>query len=133
MLTKCLFHFGRRDQSTVDFPGIDCSAQNMQEPIFIQTTKIAGIIPSRSEAPGAKIRVVTISVRHRRRPHLDNPDFPGVHQASVGTAKSNVDSELNAAGGGKGFGTRHVMVDGREHTYEAHFAGSIRVSDDRTE
>ena len=80
MPAKRLFNFRRGDQSTVDFLGINCSTQNMQEPISIQTTKIAGIIPSLLETPGAKTRVVTISARHGRRPHLDNPDFSGIHQ-----------------------------------------------------
>src|SRR3981189_3707580 len=132
MPTKRLFNFCRCDQKTVDFLGIHRSTQDMQEPVPIQAAKIAGIIPSLLEILGTKTRVVTISARHGRRPHLDNPDFSGIHQAPVGTAKSNVDSGLNAAGGGKRFGTRHVMIDGRVHTYEAHFACSIRVSDDRT-
>jgi hypothetical protein len=46
MLTKRLFNFCRRDQSTVDFLSIRRSTQNMQEPVPVQAAKIAGIIPS---------------------------------------------------------------------------------------
>src|SRR3977135_67421 len=108
MLTKRLFNSGRRDQSTVDFLGIDGSTQNMQEPISVQTAEIAGMIPSLSETPGVQNRVVTISARHGRRPHFDNPDLSGIRQAPVGPAKPNVDSGLNATGGGKRFRTRQV-------------------------
>src|ERR1700722_3478734 len=132
-LAKLLFNFCRGDQDTVEFLGIICSTQNMQEPVFIQTTQIAGLVPSLLKASETKARVVTISARHGRRPHLDNPDFSGIHQTSVSLAKSYVDSWLNAAGGSKGFRMRQVMIDGREHAYDAHFACAIDVRDDRTE
>jgi hypothetical protein len=91
MPAKGLLNFYRCDQSTIDVLRINRSTQNMQKPISIQATEIAGVVPSLLETPGNKTRVVTISVRHGRRPHLDNPDFSGIHQAPVGPAKSNVD------------------------------------------
>src|SRR3981081_1624578 len=100
MLTKRLFNSGRRDQSTVDFLGIDGSTQNMQEPISVQTAEIAGMIPSLSETPGAQTRVVTKSARHGRRPHFDNPDLSGIRQEPVGPPKPNGAYGLSADGRG---------------------------------
>src|SRR5882757_7582389 len=99
MLTKRVFYFRRGDQSTVDFLNIHRPTQNMQEPISIQTTKIAGIIPSLLKTPGTETGIVTISGCHGRGPHLDNAYLSRIHQAPVDPAKPDVNSRLNAAGG----------------------------------
>ena len=57
---KRLLDTGRRYQSAIEVLDIDCASQNVQEAFVVQTTKIAGHIPSRPVGPCSKIGIAAI-------------------------------------------------------------------------